>query len=107
MCGDGNNYDGRNDNAYRYFDDLYVDTTHARVMLCSTSSYPTSNTEICEPQIPTAWSTAFITVRINLGALKDSTAYLFVFDGNNNHNLNGFPVTIIAKGNPSDESAVR
>jgi hypothetical protein len=83
------------DDAFRYYDDVYVDTTLSRVMLCDTATYPTVSTATCEPQIPITWNNSSISARVNLGKLpSQGTAYLFVFDANNNCNSTGFPVTI-------------
>jgi hypothetical protein len=81
------------DSNYRYFDDMYVDTSLARIMLCNNSNY--TNATICEPQIPFAWSASSTSCKVNLGSLPSSgTGYLFVFDSSNNHNTTGYPVTI-------------
>lgn len=83
---------GHND-MFRYFDDLYVDVTWARVMLANSSNYDSAT--IIEPQIPSAWSDNSITLTANLGKLPQrQTAYLFVFDSDNNHNGQGHPVTL-------------
>lgn len=80
-------------NDYRYFDDVYIDSTLSRVMIGNSSIY--SACTILEPQIPSTWSETSITARVNLGKLLDSEiAYLYVFDANNNHNAEGIPVTI-------------
>jgi hypothetical protein len=89
----GNNQDDLNDNACRYFDDVYVDNTFARVVLADNSNYQLAT--IIEPQIPSTWASGQITVSINLGRFpSNSTAYLFVFDSNNDHNSTGYPVMI-------------
>ena len=78
---------------YRYWAGLYLDDTYARVMLGNSPNW--DNCDIREPQIPSAWNANSIRCTANLGALpNNSRAYLFVFDANNNHNPNGFPVTI-------------
>lgn len=78
---------------YRYFDDMYVDTTFSRVVLANNQNY--ENATIVEPQIPSAWSSDSIDCTINLGKLTDnSTAYLFVFDENNNHNAIGYSIQL-------------
>jgi len=83
----------QHNNAFRFFDDIYVDSTFARVILANNSNYDQAT--IMEPQIPTAWSSKSITVVTNLGKHNDGdTGYLFVFDGNNNHNNVGYPITI-------------
>ena len=94
---EGCSYDGSttrtHDDAFRYFDDVYIDKTMARVMLANNQNY--SSATIIEPQIPSAWSAGSITCTVNLGNLPDqSTSYLFVFDSNNDRNSTGFPVTI-------------
>lgn len=76
----------------RYFDDIYIDNTWSRVMLCNDDDYDEAT--ICEPQIPSEWSTSSITVKANLGALTGETAYLFVFDSDNNANSTGYEVTL-------------
>jgi hypothetical protein len=77
---------------YRYWAALYLDNTYSRVMLGNAANW--DNCYIREPQIPSAWNTQSISVRGNLGAFTGNTAYLYVFDANNNHNATGYPVTI-------------
>ena len=100
--GDGeniaSNYRGGRD-AYRYFDDLYVDNTFSRVMLCNNATYTSAT--ICEPQIPSAWAAGEITVTVNQGALPNGTAYLFVFDSDNVANTTGYAVTLGGTTPPS------
>ena len=75
-------------------DDIYIDDTHQRVMLCTSSTYPTDDTETCEIQIPhTTWNDTTIQVTVNLGDITSDTFYLFVFDSNNDANAEGFEVT--------------
>ena len=79
--------------AFRYFDDIYIDTTWSRVVLADNADYDLAT--IVEPQIPSAWSSSSITATMNLGQLPDSgTAYMFVFDVNDVHNAIGYPVTV-------------
>jgi hypothetical protein len=87
-CGSigGNNEHGGHVNAFRYFDDVYIDTSFARVMLANDSSY--ENATIIEPQIPSAWSGGSITAKVNLGRFpQNGRAYLFIFDANNNRSV--------------------
>jgi len=106
--GDTSTYTGRSGGtvenpenyATRYFDDIYVDTTLSRVMLGNNQSY--SEATIVEPQIPSAWSNNSINVTVNLGKLNGSTAYLFVFDADNNHNEFGYPITLSEGGHKAD-----
>jgi hypothetical protein len=82
---------GVSNSNYRYFDDMYVDTTFSRVMLGNRDSY--SAWTILEPQIPSAWSDSSITVTVNQGALPSGEkAYLYAFDANNNANPTGYSV---------------
>jgi hypothetical protein len=94
MC--GNNQDDLDDDAWRYFDDVYVDNTFSRVVLTDNQTY--SNSNMVEPQIPMSWSDGSITVMVNQGALPEGQAFLFVFDAGNNHNPVGFPITIGGSG---------
>jgi len=80
--------------AWRYFDDIYVDTTWSRVMLANNATY--ANATIMEPQIPSVWAAGEITVTVNQGAIPNGTAYLFVFDSDNEANEDGYPVTLEA-----------
>jgi len=81
--------------AFRYFDDIYIDTTWSRVVLANNQDYDSAT--IVEPQIPSAWSGNSISATINLGAITDSTAYLFVFDADNNHN-GGYEIQVGGSG---------
>lgn len=89
---------------FRYFDDLYVDTTWSRVMLCNDDDYDEAT--ICEPQIPEAWDVDEITVTVNLGALTGETAYLFVFDSDNDANPTGYEVTLGESTTPTPPSGM-
>jgi hypothetical protein len=88
---------------WRFYDDIYVDTTYSRVMLGNNSTY--SSCTVIDPQIPSTWARSSITVTVNQGALTDGTAYLFVFDADNNHNPLGYPVTIGGGGGGGDSAA--
>jgi len=77
---------------FRYFDDIYIDTTFSRIVLADNPDY--DQARVVEPQIPSAWSGSSITAEVNLGAITGNTAYLFVFDADNNHNAVGYEVNI-------------
>jgi len=80
-------------NAFRYWDDIYLDSTFSRVVLANNANY--SQATIIEPQIPSVWSASSITAKVNLGRLPDTgTVYLFVFDASNNHNATGYPIVL-------------
>ncbi len=80
----------QNNNAFRLFDDIYVDDTLSRVMLANNSTYESAT--IVEPQPPTAWASGEITVTVNQGRLPDGTAYLFVFDADGNSSVGSVTV---------------
>jgi hypothetical protein len=77
---------------WRYFDDVYIDTTLSRVVLADTPVL--SNATIVENQIPTAWGASSITAKVNLGKFtQGQTAYLFVVDSSGTTNAAGLAVT--------------
>jgi hypothetical protein len=79
--------------AWRYFADVYVDYTPARVVLANNSVLRLAT--VIEPQVPSAWSPTSITVSANLGRFNaGDTAYLFVVDPLGNPSATGFPVTV-------------
>lgn len=94
-----------------WMDDIYADSTPARVTVCSGSTW--SSRSKCEIQIPSAWSDSSITATVNQGAFADgSTAYLYVIDSTGAVNSGGIPVTfgateadttppVISGGSPS------
>ena len=62
---------------WRYFSDLYLDYSRARVMLANNINY--SAATIVEPQLVDSWSDSSITLTVNRGTLPASQpAYLFV-----------------------------
>ncbi len=80
-------------NNWRYFEDIYLDTSLARVMLGNAPSLAEST--IREMQIPTAWSDGSVTFTVNLGQFTSGeTAYLYVFNASGVANTVGYPVTI-------------
>lgn len=81
------------DDSWRYFDDVYLDTTLARVVLGNADTY--DNCTMVEPQIPSGWGASSITVTVNLGSLNRTPGgelYLYVFDRDNRHNPVGYPI---------------
>jgi hypothetical protein len=78
---------------WRYFADVYLDYTPARVVLADNANL--TNATVIETQIPTAWSGSSITLSVNAGKFtKGQTAYLFVVDSTGAHNASGYPVTV-------------
>jgi hypothetical protein len=66
-------------NNYRYFADLYMDTTLARVVIGDNGSYDSCTKR--EIQIPVTWSDSSLSVKMNYGSFADGDqAYLFVVD---------------------------
>jgi len=79
-------------NNWRYFADVYLDYSRARVVLTNNADY--SRATIIEPQVPSSWSSGSINVTVNLGKFSSGqTAYLFIFDPSGQRNVTGFPVT--------------
>lgn len=81
-------------NAYTYWDDVYVDTSAARVEIGDASSY--ANARHREIQLPGNWSDGAISVRLNLGTFTSTSGlYLFVIDSSGNispgYSLGGTP----------------
>jgi hypothetical protein len=72
-------------NNRRYFADLYMDTTPARVMLIQG--------KLIEPQLVAAWSDTSITFTVNLGAAVPGAANLVVFNSSGVQ-VGSFAVTI-------------
>ena len=77
---------------WRYFDDVYLDTTQSRVVLANKPVL--SQATIIENQIPIAWSDGSITATVNLGQFtQGQPAYLFVVDSSGTPNATGLAVT--------------
>ena len=76
---------------WRYYDDVYLDTTLARVVLANAPVL--SQASIIELQIPSAWSDGSITATVNLGQFtQGQTAYLYVVDASGTPNPTGVAV---------------
>jgi len=74
-------------------DDVYVDTTWARVMIGDAATW--SGCTRKEIQIPSAWSDTSITATFNQGAFSTgASAWLYVVDSAGTVNSAGFPITI-------------
>ena len=82
---------------WRYFSDVYVDTTPARVLLCRNATISETDHGICYPQIPTAWSDTNITVTVNQAEFQGgTTAYLYVYNGSDLVSTTGTPIVLTA-----------
>ncbi len=70
---------GSADGPYVYIDDVYIDSTRARVEIGNNATF--ANCTHREIQIPTAWADDEITVTINQGSFSpEDTIYFFVVD---------------------------
>ena len=77
---------------WRYFDDVYIDTTLSRVVLADKPVL--SQATIIENQIPITWSDNSISATVNLGKFtQGQTAYLFVVDADGTASTTGTSVT--------------
>ncbi|OGI43763.1 MAG: hypothetical protein A2150_07760 [Candidatus Muproteobacteria bacterium RBG_16_64_11] len=78
-----------------FFDDVYVDTTPARVEIGNAPTWSACTHR--EIQIPAAWSDSSINAAVNAGSFAcGQQVYLYVVDADGNVNANGFPVTLCA-----------
>lgn len=95
-----------NDNSVVYSDNVYIDTTWARVEIGNANTYSASTRR--EIQIPTTWSSdgKSITMTVNTGTFAEgSTAYLYVFDSSGTPNALGYAVIIGSGGEPPAQVA--
>ena len=85
-------FTGSNGTAKTYaVDNIYIDNTWSRVMVCNSATWSTCTKEDIE--IPTAWSNDSITVLLRTGEFSSfSNLYLYVVDANGNVNQNGYPI---------------
>jgi hypothetical protein len=80
----------RPDPNFLYLDDVYLDTTWARVEIGNAPSYGASTHR--EIQIPTEWTNSQITIELNLGSITDlETFFVFVIDESGSVSQ-GFPL---------------
>lgn len=78
---------------FRYFADIYFDTTPQRVLLCPNPTWDSRGN--CEVQIPTAWESSRIQINVNQGSFSaGGAAYLFVLDRAGTPNVVPRQVTI-------------
>lgn len=78
---------------WRYYSDIYLDTTLARVVLANNSVL--SKATVIENQIPSSWSDGAVTATVNLGQFQaGQAAYLFVVDSTGTANASGVPVSV-------------
>lgn len=80
---------------WRYFNDIYLDTTFQRVVIIQGS--------LIEVQIPSSWSDTSITCSVNRGSLQDGAATLRVYDSLGNYD--DYSVTISGGSTPSTTTA--
>lgn len=92
-------------NNWRYFADVYLDYSRARVILGNAATYAAST--VREVQIPTSWSSSSITLAVNLGRFADGQpAYVYVVDSDGRVNANGFRVTAAGTAPPAPGDTV-
>ena len=92
------------DHAELFTDNVYVDTTFARVTIGNANTYDGST--IRDIQIPTAWSSGSVTVNVNLPRFSSGqTAYLYVHDQDDRVNASGYPITIGSSNGGIDTTA--
>ncbi|MBT7169522.1 hypothetical protein HN908_00540, partial [Candidatus Woesearchaeota archaeon] len=87
--------DPQADGEYLLFDEVYVDSSVARIMICDFKSWGTIETTggHCELQLPhTIWDGSNIQFTANKGSFGDEQLYLFVIDSEGEVS-NGVPVS--------------
>lgn len=90
---------------YMYADDVYIDSTLARVEICDQNTKAGSSH--CEIQIPSAWSASSATVTVNRGSFGASdSAYLYVVDSTGAANSDGMAITFGTTYGASPSSGV-
>jgi hypothetical protein len=78
---------------WRYFADIYLDTSLSRIVLANNAVL--SQATIVENQIPSSWSDTVITATVNLGQFQaGESAYLFVVDSNGTPSASGLHLTV-------------
>jgi len=90
-------------NNWRYFADVYIDHTRARVVLADNADY--TQARIVEPQPIRSWADQSIAFTLNLGKLDPRSAYVFVVDRNGRRNATGIPFdssAVIRPNPPTD-----
>lgn len=76
-----------------WMDDIYIDNTPQRIMLCAGSQWATRGH--CENQIPHSWSASSLAFTVNQGAfLAGQNLYLYVLDQSNQPNAAGYAVSM-------------
>jgi hypothetical protein len=89
---------------WRYFADLYLDYSRARVIIGNASTF--SSSTIREVQVPTSWSDSSVTIKVNQGGFADeATAYLYVVDDTGTPNSAGYPITFGEEEGEEDTTA--
>jgi len=94
-AGDGCAQYNPNPDPRAYFDNVYIDTSRARVEIGASSVYDVFETKhVRDIQIPSSWSDGSITFKVNQGSFNaGDTAYLFVINEDGNVS-SGYPITI-------------
>lgn len=89
-----------------YWDNVYVDTSRARVEIGNGPTYATSTHR--EVQIPSAWAAGSITVTVNAGSFGPlDTLFLYVVDASGAVNTTGFSVSMTGQSPPAPPTGLR
>ena len=82
-----------------WIDDVYVDNSFSRVMLCKKNTFADSGG--CEMQLATSWSAGEITATVNQGSfVNGDDAYIYVVNADGEVNSIGHRVTISQEYQP-------
>lgn len=86
---------------YMYYDMIYLDTTHARVMICGQANW--ENCSIKQVQIPTSWSDNQVSVVFKLGEFSaGEEVFVYVIDEQGSVS-NGF--SILSEGSSAPQQS--
>jgi hypothetical protein len=81
----------QNHDYYMYLDDMYIDSTQARIEICNTNTWAARTH--CEIQPATAWSASSIIIKVNRGSFGPSDAgFLYIVDSTGVVNINGYAI---------------
>ncbi len=89
-------------NGQIWYDDIYIDTTRARVMISNNASWTSATHR--EVQIPVSWTDTSITFEVNEGSFAvGENVYIFAIDANGGVSNGLGPVRIGASGGGGDQ----
>lgn len=87
-----------------YIDDVYIDTTRARVEICDSPTWAARTEADAQPALE--WLDTSVTVSVNQGSIQPgSERYLYIIDSSGRANTIGYPIRFQTEG-PSNHAHV-